>query len=567
MFHKTEDQKGSFLEQTKAARKERALEKQRETACITIQAYVRGWLTRTKVTKTILDNFDAALQDIPEDSTKPIHIPSHQVYKQVSRLAMVWKKERDKERFVKLCRYLVCSLDSESPKVSYVGVALNKDYVLKWITQMNDILWKCCIYLKDLKLEFSSDSKQAVLFLHVLVSFTSTNTWNVLKNKNMEMLKAGMNQLCANLMGQLFQKGFYLIMKDILVHGLGQIKITLKNVSLTAIITLSLRPLIAANFSDKLMTIFLIHILSVPALIQHLGKLAPECVNNMVTHKIFTKSLELLSSQQSMRIVFNALEGNYALCLLANLLELALIEKESSLKSLGVPSFVVVITGLLESCQNYVVNKQSNLTNWHPVLGWFAQPMDPALYSSIPYVKSQLHILWNSEITKIIFGDYLSELVKDTESPQPPSPTKNTHFSGTFLKKVFENKGNRTNIQKNYRLLGSPEVQRIILICSLYHTALNTLTQLQLDILTGLCYQNTLLHDLWLFLCSLGPNCGMKTFLDHLAINTKCSAPEFQMLQLFCDCMTHYVTILDDMEMYEQQKSFKLTDFIVLSNF
>lgn len=102
----------------------------------------------------------------------------------------------------------------------------------------------------------------------------------------------------------------------------------------------------------------------------------------------------------------------------------------------------------------------------------------------------------------------------------------------------------------------------MVLVCSLYHTALNTLTQLQLDILTGknvlgnqkekrnidenfilgLCYQGRVLYDLWMFLCSLGPNCGLKTFLDHLAINTKCSAPEFQMLQLFADCVTHYVT-------------------------
>lgn len=59
---------------------------------------------------------------------------------------------------------------------------------------------------------------------------------------------------------------------------------------------------------------------------------------------------------------------------------------------------------------------------------------------------------------------------------------------------------------------------------------------------SGLCYQNSILYDLWLFLCSLGPNCGMKAFLDHLAFNTKCSAPEFQMLQLFADCMAHYVT-------------------------
>lgn len=35
-----------------------------------------------------------------------------------------------------------------------------------------------------------------------------------------------------------------------------------------------------------------------------------------------------------------------------------------------------VVTKLLNYCQSYVAKKQSNLTNWHPVLGWFKQPTD-----------------------------------------------------------------------------------------------------------------------------------------------------------------------------------------------
>lgn len=58
----------------------------------------------------------------------------------------------------------------------------------------------------------------------------------------------------------------------------------------------------------------------------------------------------------------------------------------------------------------------------------------------------------------------------------------------------------------------------------------------------GLCYQDKLLYNMWLFLLSLGPNCGVKIFLDLLAIDTKSRGPEFQMLQLFADCVTHYVT-------------------------
>lgn len=144
----------------------------------------------------------------------------------------------------------------------------------------------------------------------------------------------------------------------------------------------------------------------------------------------------------------------------------------------------------------------------------------------------------------ILLGRFLIELVEGVEPPQTSnSPTQNSHFSGaSFFKRALESRSNKANVQKTYRSLGSPEVHRVVLICSLYHTALNTLTQMQLDILTGLCYQGGILYNLWLFLCSLGPNCGLKTFLDHLAINTKCTSPEFQMLQLFADCMSHYVT-------------------------
>lgn len=55
MFNKTtEDQKSAFLEQAKAAREERALEKRKEEASIAIQAAVRGWLARTKFVRQIL---------------------------------------------------------------------------------------------------------------------------------------------------------------------------------------------------------------------------------------------------------------------------------------------------------------------------------------------------------------------------------------------------------------------------------------------------------------------------------------------------------------------------------
>ena len=50
MFSKEDSQKGCFLEQTKAAREERANEKKRENLIISLQAHIRGWHFRKKFT-------------------------------------------------------------------------------------------------------------------------------------------------------------------------------------------------------------------------------------------------------------------------------------------------------------------------------------------------------------------------------------------------------------------------------------------------------------------------------------------------------------------------------------
>lgn len=62
----------------------------------------------------------------------------------------------------------------------------------------------------------------------------------------------------------------------LLLKGLGRSKIALKHVPLSAIIALSLLPLVSSEFSDKTLTMFIIHIFSVPALVLHVEQLSSE---------------------------------------------------------------------------------------------------------------------------------------------------------------------------------------------------------------------------------------------------------------------------------------------------
>lgn len=95
---------------------------------------------------------------------------------------------------------------------------------------------------------------------------------------------------------------------------------------------------------------------------------------------------------------------------------------------------------------------------------------------------------------------------------------------------------------KPWRKLGAPDVSKVAMICSMYHAILQTLSQLKLDILSGLCYNDTMIHDLFLFIASLGPTCGLKPMLELLTLSSENLSPPLLLLMLFCDMMTHYVT-------------------------
>ena len=58
-------------------------------------------------------------------------------------------------------------------------------------------------------------------------------------------------------------------------------------------------------------------------------------------HRLLSRSLDFLDAEQNTRIVFHTLEATLSICLLANIIHLAQMEDEETLKSLLYPQFVV----------------------------------------------------------------------------------------------------------------------------------------------------------------------------------------------------------------------------------
>lgn len=68
-------------------------------------------------------------------------------------------------------------------------------------------------------------------------------------------------------------------------------------------------------------------------------------------------------------------------CLIANLIHLGYLNEKVLEEEAN--HFVKDLTDMLSYCQRYVSQKKSNLTHWHPVLGWFSQTVD---YGSVKYL-------------------------------------------------------------------------------------------------------------------------------------------------------------------------------------
>lgn len=537
-------------------------EQKREAATRMAQRYVRGFLDRQLFKRFICEELDKVIM-----RNEPA--PAIQVYKIASLFVKYCsiesgkRKEEHRDQLELLCKYLVKSLESESPKISYIGVFLNKDLSLEWIKHIKTLLYKVTVMMQLLRPEIYRDSLQLASCLHCLVAFTSVNTWVILRTKSLANLKAIFSNLCCNIMGDLVQKGFFLTLRSVLVRGTGSRggTIAFSNVQLTAVITLCARILSSGEFSETLLIMFITQILTVSGVMHHVSNL--EATFTLLIQKnILQKCVDILENDESFRFVSNTLKGSQFLGLLANLTTLLYLEEPETAKQLTYPKFTYLATTLLRHIPSSS-KKQRSVTKYHELLGWLTNEdicADDGI-DNVAIVKKQMHLLWSNRLVKIFFEDLQQLVVGYEEVEYLPSQSAN------ILKKIVDRK-ERTN--NKYRKIGSNEVTKIALICAMYHTAIVTLTQLRLDILSGLCYNDSVLHDMWLLIASFGPNCGLKMFLE---LQVRCTAtsqtypPAILMLLLFCDCMTHYITLLDDFEMYEKQNPFKLNDYVVLSHF
>ena len=620
------------------------------TNCI-FQAAARGFLARTRLRKETLEEFDSVIPpslDLPDASITTFDNSAIQVYQVIRKFLFVYKGlttssktlGTSDRRFDRLCKYILGSmLYSKDASTCYITVSMDKSHGVSWIGQYRRILTICTRNLRHLKPETNSDHKSMVLYLNMLIILTNPTSWKFIP----DVMRPVLNQLCSKTISHLVSHGLFVSLQIVLQRGLNRMTPCLKKTDLSAIITMSMRPLLINSsntqgpFNESMINLYLLHILSVPALLHHLDLISPDALtvlkvssapilpaskraddgktsdpktnspetnsprtnspetnspeiepSSPSTSNLLTSILSFLGSEQNVRILFNVLEGNYGLCLLANVIHLSYVQLD--IVRSQVIGFVSVIHRVLECCRKYVANKKSSLTHWHLIMGWFSQREDERMHESLVHVKRQLSFLWSPEMIKITFSpliEYVHRLPSSsgassrrgsitakearsdsdldtsdlntqnqssirrafgraasviTRASEPITQTVITTTSSLSSTSIFGTRTGTSSGTGSSRRLANPEVACVSLICSMYTMALGTLTQIKLEILSGLSSQDILLPNLWSFISSLGPKNGLSPFLDHLALSSKTCSPEFQILVLFCDCSTHNFT-------------------------
>lgn len=338
----------------------------------------------------------------------------------------------------------------------------------------------------------------------------------------------------------------------------------MKPISLNAVITLAVRPLVNANFTQNLLTQFVCQILSIPALVFQLEQFTPDSLKSFQARGLFEKVVDLLYDKENFKFVSNSLQGAKLLALTANLIQLYFMETPEKAQEMSYPQVTFMMKSLFETIPD-TVEQRGTCSQWHELLGWYnASKSNETVYENLSLIKKQVNLLWGCKLTKMLLGDHLKQVAQLEKNEKDSSGSMGTGSSShSLIKKAIELKSGIINkSSKSYKKFDSFEIQRVATTCAMYYEALVTLPQLKLDILSGICYNGTILRDLWTLIISL----GIKGFIDLIRYDDINNPPGLLLL-LFCDSMTHYVTILDDMEMYEQQALFSLNDYIVLSHF
>ncbi|KAG0367687.1 Ubiquitin-protein ligase E3B [Gamsiella multidivaricata] len=321
------------------------------------------------------------------------------------------------------------------------------------------------------------------------------------------------------------------------------------------------------------------YILTIPLFVDTLDDLCLQLAWNSHVLRATSDAILDLRHQQFM---LTTMSLNDTLSLLANMTRLYRVNMTKNTEAVNAElknQLVEVAIVLLTHCQKYVSATQTTeFRQYHPIFSWTVTSQKSQQFSDTQ-AKSlmvQLEYLWSREFALDTFHALLNLRLPPISADPPPGSVFNNRDTqspaagrqGRFsspLERINNSLSSRPSDPQ--RTLLAIEIQQA---CSFYMILMKTFDAQKTKILVTLMYLPSFLSQLWRFMTTLGPKGGMYIYLEAAAGSGRKGLhqePLIAILQIFCECCARYFITLDDDDMYEQQRTWELSELVFMSGF
>ncbi|KAM3722651.1 Ubiquitin-protein ligase E3B [Dirofilaria immitis] len=526
---------------------------------VLLQAMGKGILARKKFASLIRKDFDHLL-GIFVNMEKEKEPANCKDVLQLGRLFVrIFEQPCDNQRLCQLCRCMILSMSSCDVHKSFASLLLSKNYLQaanRFIISIYSLIFSV---IDNLQVEKVSEGKMVSLFIHFLITFSCSNSWAFVRS-NSEICcvlnQLGNKALNTTIGDELRYIQFSQLLSKITSSG----RLAISASAFNGLFNILFRILKNCDFAFHMFTLFVEYCLTSPALIIHLSAANTDL---LVENKMFEKAIVVLTTKP----ILSNLGGNRSLFLLANLIHLSYLDQHSLIEYLI--DWTEVMNRMLTRCDLLVAKKKSSRSHWHPIFGWYSEPLDRSTEGSLPLVVRQLQYLWSKPIVTCLFGQVLH-----------CDPEKQSLYSTSQLAVIVQN-DLATSIQKLWKKLNIiraeaqtneiaqqlPALSMTAVVCQLYQNSLLTLNSLHTDILSGLCREDFLLPLLWEHIVSLSPADNGLSHMIALVASHPQKTTHFAPIILFANCAVSVISILDEEEMYEQGGPFSLDQLCAIAKF
>ncbi|CAG9533224.1 unnamed protein product [Cercopithifilaria johnstoni] len=553
------DKQERFIENVTNEWQDRRVSKAQTESVVLLQAMGKGVLARKKFANSIREDFDHLLGAFVNMEKEKEPADCKDVLRLGRLFVRIFEQPWDNQRLCQLCRCMILSMSSCNVHKSFASLLLSKNHLQAANRFIISVYSLIASVTEKLQVEKVSEGKAISLFIHFLITFSSANSWAFVRN-NAEICSVfnqlGNKALNTTIGEELRYIQFSQLLSKIAASG----RLALGASAFNGLFNILFRILKNCDFDFHVFNLFVEYCLTCPALLTHLSAAN---IDLLVENKMFEKAIAVLTAN---RVFPNNLDGNRSLFLLANLIHLSYLDQHSLVEYLI--DWTDIMNKMLTRCDRLVARKSSR-SHWHPIFGWYSEPLDRSTEGSLPLVVRQLQYLWSKPVVACLFGQVLHcDPEKQSLYRKSQSAVVVQSDLATSIQKLWKKLNIvRAEAQANEVSEQLPELSMTAVICQLYQNALLTLNSLHTDILSGLCREDFLLPLLWGHIVGLSPVDNGLSHIIALVASHPSKITHFAPIVLFANCAASVISILDEEEMYEQGGPFTLDQLCAIAKF